>query len=145
MPITLTETVPTLRVPQARVLNALLPANPSYPTSEWPLLTRKMLNVAVGYSPISTGVTRPLYGVSEGSSTAHPHKGLLALGLVEVVQVDVQGAVEDNYRITKLGIVALGKFLVEGGKLLPTRDRGKGVIDTSSYTNKRYKEQATSP
>ncbi len=137
MPTTVTQPIPNIRVPQARVLNALLPNNPSLPISEWPILTRKLLNVAVGYSPISTGVTRPLYGIPENSTSGHPHPGLLALGLVEVVKVNIQGVIEDNYRITKLGIQALAKFFVEGGKLPTKKDR-------ATNTNKRYMESVTS-
>lgn len=133
-----TEYVP--RLPQVRVLLALLPRNPEYPVSEWPILTHAALNRRCGYSPISTGVTRPMRGIRVGSSslgkngTAYP--GLIELGYVEVVKLNIDGVVEDNYRITREGIAALGRYVMTGGKM----PQDIGELDSSVHINKRYKK-----
>ena len=126
-----------LRVPQARVLRALVPDYPTDPKSEWPLLSRAALGVRAGYTAISGTITRALNGIREGSSSGDPHPGLIARGLVEEVDVDVDGAVEVNYRATSAGIIAFAKYVkVNGNKLPPLKDQ-------SSCVNDRYKEVTT--
>lgn len=122
---------PALRLPQARVLRALLPNDHNDPPSEWPLLTKTALGIRAGYSAISGSVTRALNGIKEGSSSGDPHKGLLDMKLCEVVVINVEGLQEDNYRITREGIRALFQFILDGGKLPPVRE-------PSVHTNHRY-------
>lgn len=112
----------TFRVPQMRVLDALMPVRTNDPPSEWPMLTQRWLNQRLGYSEISTGVVRPLRGIPVGSSSGTPHPGLLGLGWVEMIAVDVDGVTENNYRITASGVVAYKAFLSQGGKLPPKRN-----------------------
>ena len=127
--------VPKLRLPQARVLRALLPANVSDPQCEWPLLTRATLGVRAGYSAISGSVTRALNGIHPGSSSGDPHPGILTLGLCEVVTVYIEeGISEESYRITEGGVKALRQFVMDGGRLPP-------VKDASVHTNNRYREK----
>lgn len=124
--------VPNLRVPQARVLRALMPVDARDPQDEWPLLTRGVMAVRAGYSEISGSVTRALLGIKEGNKTSgDPHPGIVQLGLVETTMLDIDGVTETNYRITRLGIRAFQRFLQEGGKLPP-------VKDASVHTNQRY-------
>jgi hypothetical protein len=123
-----------LRTPQARVLAALMPVDPSDPQSEWPLLTRARLAVRAGYTAISGTVTRALNGIHEGSSSGDAHPGLLRRGLVVEEQVDVDGISEINYRATVAGVREyLAHIEAHGGKL-PV------VKDASTCTNDRYKE-----
>lgn len=124
-------TLPTLRIPQARVLRALLPADPSDPPSEWPLLNRAGLGVGAGCTPTSGTITRALNGIREGSSSGDAHPGLLALGLVEEVAIDIEGRTEVNYRATLAGVAAYQAFVAQGGKLPP-------VKDAAHCTNDRY-------
>ncbi len=123
--------IPILRVPQARILRALMPDDPSGPRSNWPTLTRPVLAQLAGYTPISGSVTRALVGIREGSSSGDPHLGVVQLELVRVMELNMDGVTEINYRITPLGIAALHQFLASGGKLPPVRD-------PSVHTNNRY-------
>lgn len=123
-----------LRVPQARLLAALLPPYPDDPPEEWPLITRAVLAVRAGYTAISGSVTRALNGIREGSSSGDAHPGLRALGHVEVVEIDVDGLIEDNYRITPTGIAAIQAWLAANPDGLPD------VRDADSATNHRYRE-----
>lgn len=124
-----------LRVPQARVLRALVPPpeyadHPELRDTEWPCLPRARLGVRAGYTAISGTVTRALNGIREGSSSGDPHPGLLARGLVEVVRLDVEGEVEDCYRATPAGVAAYRAHVAEHGEELPP------VRDAVSSTNK---------
>ena len=121
-----------LRVPQARVLQALVPQYPEDPPSEWPLMGRAYLGVRAGYTAVSGTITRALNGIREGSSSGDPHPGLLARGLVEEVPVDVDGVVEVTYRATAAGIAAFQAYLASGGTCPP-------VKDAAGCTNDRYK------
>lgn len=127
--------VPPMRVPQARVLKALVPAYPEDPPFEWPLVTRAMLGVRAGYTVISGTVTRALNGIQPGSSSGDPHLGLLALGLVEVIVLDIEGVSEDNYRITAAGIRAFREYTAANGDKLPP------LKDAASCTNDRYAKE----
>lgn len=125
-----------LKVPQARVLAALMPENVNTPQCDWPLITRTYLNMACGYSQISTGVTRPMQGIPEGSSSGNSYPGLLALKYVEEIILDIEGTAEVNYRITMLGAMAYLEWCAAGGKLPKLKDR-------ESCINSRYKPAPT--
>lgn len=94
-------TQPKLRTPQARLLQALMPSDPNTHWVEWPLLDRASMRVACGLSPKNT-MNRLINGDSSGRGTP----GLAPLGLIEVIKLDVDGVVEDSYRITAAGIEA---------------------------------------
>lgn len=96
-----TTTTPALRPAQANVLRALLPDDPGTHPVEWPVLDRASLRTACGLSPKNT-MNRVINGDSSGRGGA----GLVPLGLIEVLKLDVDGVVEDNYRITRAGIAA---------------------------------------
>lgn len=123
-----------LRVPQARVLRALVPEYPTDPKSEWPLLSRAALGVRSGYTAISGTITRALNGIHPGSSSGDPHLGLIARGLVEEVKIDVEGITEVNYRATETGIRVFLAYVKDNGDKLPP------LKDASVCTNDRYKE-----
>lgn len=116
--------VPGLRVPQARVLAALMPSDPNDPPSEWPFLTRVALANKTGVSPISDSVWRALHGLRAGRKDAHP--GLVRLGMVGVVVLDVEGVAENNYRITAAGIRAIKAYLTDH-TIPPVKDRSRCV------------------
>jgi hypothetical protein len=118
-----------LRIPQARVLQVLLPRPEQHPT-EWPLLSRKVIARRMGCSMKSGSVTRALNGQLSGKS-GPPQVGLIAQGYVEVVEVDVDGVAEVNYRITPAGVAAYQAFLAAGKKIPSPR---KGTV------NNRYKK-----
>lgn len=126
----------TLRTPQARVLAALMPTYLDDPVSEWPLVTRTQLLIRAEYSPTSGIINRALGGIGKGSSSGHPHPGLLALGYVEEVPVNVDGLSEANYRATPAGIQAYRQYLVDNGGALPKHRAGE------LCTNNRYKKNS---
>ena len=134
-PFTTSRTVDnTLRVPQARVLAALMPEYPvdeKDPPSEWPVVTRAQLGVKAGYTATSGTVTRALNGIREGSSSGDAHIGLLARGLMEEIILDIDGVTEVNYRITATGISAYKAHITTHGKL-------PEVKDATTCTNDRY-------
>lgn len=118
-----------LRVPQARVLRALMPSDLTDHYTDWPVLTRAALGVRAGYTAISGTITRALNGIHKDSSSGDPHLGLIARGLVKVTMIDVDGVVETNYRITADGI---REYLAHGKRRLPK------VKDAALCTNDRY-------
>ena len=122
-----------LRTPQARVLAALQPDAVSDPLIDWPLVTRAQLGVRAGYTAISGTVTRALNGIREGSSSGDPHPGLLALGLVEEIILDIEGVHEINYRATAAGVSAYRLYLL-GSAGLPQ------VRSALICTNDRYRK-----
>jgi hypothetical protein len=129
-----------LRVPQARVLKALMPDKdvadrPEY-KCDWPTYTRATLSVMAGYTGTSGSITRALNGIRAGNRTSGaPHPGLLERGLIEELVFDIDGVLEDNYRITFAGIAAYRAHLAaNGGKLPP-------VKDAAFCTNDRYLQQ----
>lgn len=128
------EEVPPLRTPQVRVLAALMPEDPSARRFRWPLLTRAKLGVGAGYTAISGSVTRALDGIRPGSSSGAAHLGLLALGHVEVLILDIDGVKEINYRITASGIAAYRRWLAENGGIPPVRN-----AETCTNTKRGYK------
>lgn len=117
-----------LKVPQVRVLVALLPDEGDDP----PLGTvpRFELAIAAGITPTTGTINRALNGIPKGSSSGDAHDGLLAMGLVEKVVLDLDGRMEDSYRITRAGIAAAREWL-KHNRLPPTRD-------AASCTNARY-------
>jgi hypothetical protein len=136
MEVTVDATTPQgLRIPQARVLQALMPLYPEDPPSEWPLLTRSAMCIRSGYTTISGTVTRVLNGIRPGSSSGDPHLGVLARKLVEEVVLDICGVSEVNYRITASGISAYQEFINSGGVIPP-------VKDTSLCINDRYRNSS---
>lgn len=122
-----------LRSPQARVLAALQPDDPTDQIIDWPLVTRAQLAVRAGYTAISGTVTRALNGIREGSSSGDPHPGLLARGMIVEVTLDVEGTKEVNYRATDLGVRAYQAYLAERGGL-------PALKDAATCTNDRYKK-----
>lgn len=122
-----------LKIPQARVLAALMPEDVNSPSIDWPLITRANLNTACGYSQISTGVTRPMQGIPPGSSSGNSYPGLIALKYVEEIVLDIEGVSEINYRITPIGAMAYLEWSITNGKLPELRDK-------NSCINDRYKK-----
>lgn len=88
---------PDLPAPQAKVLSMLVPASTVDPVHEWPILCREAVKRILGYSPTNS-INRILN---------HPKSGLLTRKLIEPVEIDVEGVVEVNYRITQEGIRCL--------------------------------------
>lgn len=131
--MTLTKTDIKLRIPQLRVLQALLPFDLTLDQTEWPIYTKIVLAVKSGYSPISGSITRALLGIKERSSSGNHHKGLIPLGLIEEVKLDIDGREEINYRLTKEGAIVILQFIFKGGKLPSNRN-------PESHTNNRYKD-----
>lgn len=127
-----------LRTPQARCLAALQPDDVSDPISEWPLVTRAQLGVRAGYTAVSGTVTRALNGIHEDSSSGDAHPGLLRLGLVEEVILDVMGVSEVNYRATMAGVRAYQTYMITHGSALPQ------LRDAAICTNDRYKKSSSS-
>lgn len=110
-----------LRIPQVRVLRAL---------AGGALLSRPRLGEAAGYTAISGTITRALNGLREGSSSGPAHPGLLALGYVAEVRLELDGGVtETAYRITPAGRDALA---AADADVPPPRDK-------KSCINDRYK------
>ncbi len=133
----------SLRTPQARVLAALMPDDPTEPVSEWPLVNRAQLSVRAGYTAISGSVTRVLNGIPAGSSSGDPHPGLLVRGMVEEVALDVDGVREVNYRATPLGVRAYQSYLAARGGVPPLKDAGSCVNTTRGYRNPHRPEQVS--
>lgn len=124
-----------LRKPQATVLALLVPADPTSPVWDWPVVNRTQLGARAGYTPLSGTVTRVLNGVRAGSSS-NDHRGaepgLLALGYVEEVVLDVEGLREVNYRATAAGVQAYREYEAKRGT--PKKSR-----NDATSTNKRYR------
>ncbi len=128
------KSVVSLRVPQARVLAALMPIDQSDPPSEWPLLTRTILGIRAGYTATSGMVNRVLGGIQHKCKSGEAHPGILELELIEKESVEVDGVTEMNYRITAAGIQAYRHHITTYGKLPEFREK-------SLCVNDRYKEQ----
>lgn len=125
-----------LRTPQARVLAALQPEYPDDPVSEWPLITRAQLAVRAGYTAISGTLTRALNGQRPGGVN-EPHPGLLALGFIEEVVLDIEGRREVNYRSTAAGVRKYADHVAGSNGRLPE------VRDRTICINDRYKDKDT--
>ena len=120
----------TLKMPQARVLKALLPTNPKADQEDWPLYNRVVLAEYSGFNPITGTINRALNGIPEGSSSGDSHPGLLARGMLTMISVDSDGVAQAHYRITLLGIEAIVAFLATN-TIPPPKDR-------ATCTNSRY-------
>lgn len=127
MPKITTEKAERLRLPQLRVLAALAARGP---------MVRDRLKEACGFAPIAGTLTTALNGIREGSSSGTAHKGLLALGLVEDVAVDVDGLAERLLTLTPAGRLAL-----EGDPRAASLPRAR---DRATSTNKRYLSPSSS-
>lgn len=109
-----------LRVPQARVLNALLRLG------KGAALTRTDLAKLAGFISTSGTINRVLHGISDGSSSGVPHVGLLELGYV--ARIAIKGTRQMKYQITDLGIEAITRYLTT--RTLPTaRYKGWSIND----------------
>lgn len=102
----------TLRAPQARVLAALMPEDTTSPPLEWPLFNRITMRERCGMSPTNS-MNRILHGVKKGTDA---HLGLIELGFVEEIPLNIDGVIEYNYRITPHGAVCLFQYGLEGHK-----------------------------
>ena len=123
---TTTKTAPTIRLPQYRCLKALCAAGR-------PTFTRTELAAKAGFRPGSGTINRALRGIGKGSSSGDPYKGLVQLGYVEVVPVELDGGMtETRYRATKEGAKAVRAFAKDNGTRL-----GK-VRSAEVSTNARY-------
>ena len=123
---------PALKTPQARVLAVLMPDDPTTdPLTEWPLATRAVLALRAGFTAMSGTITRVMNGVREGSSSGDAHPGMLALGYVKEVILDIEGVKEVNYQLTSLGFHVYQSYLAQVGRL-------PAVRDAAASTNKRY-------
>ena len=109
-----------LRLPQARVLRALMPTDDS---KAGPVLTRVQLAQRAGFSQTSGTINRALHGIHTGSPSGSPYQGLLEIGLVDEVELDGIKA----YQITLDGCEAIEKL----GELPKLKDK-------ASCTNYRY-------
>lgn len=125
-----------LRVPQARVLRALMPKYPDDDPIEWPVFIRASLAMNAGYTAISGTITRALNGIRDtGNKSGEPYLGLIDLGLVEVLHFDIEGRIEINYRITSKGIKVYQDHVVKKGEELP-KLRAANLCTNLRYTNK---------
>lgn len=118
-------------VPQLRVLAALVGDDPEGPV---PLLTRAAMCERAGFSPISGTVTRVLRGLAQDCKSGPAHPGIIELGYVSEVLLDVDGKTETSYQITDAGRAALARQLAELGDAFPA------LRDKASSINRRYKE-----
>jgi hypothetical protein len=99
-----------------------------------------MLGVRAGYTAISGTVTRALNGIREGSSSGDPHPGLLALGYVEEVVLDVEGLKEVNYQATAAGVKSYLAHLAAAGGLPEVRDALASTNTTRGYKRGEYRQ-----
>jgi hypothetical protein len=109
-----------LRLPQIRVLRSL---------AEGQLLTRNKICRAAGFSTGSGTLNYALNGMKVSKANPRPHPGLVELGLITKIDLDIDGVVEVGYRITEEGLAALEEYGVAA--LPPTRDK-------EVSTNRRY-------
>lgn len=136
-----TETDPgKLKMVYARVLKLLMPKRPYWDKEEkcwkgtligvydWPILTRIQIAIRVGWSPISGTLPKALNGIGKDSKSPDAkHPGLIGSGYVEMIELDIDGLMEVNYRITPLGIQVWQNFVTARGtdELPPLRDPAK--------------------
>lgn len=127
-----------MRVPQLRVLSALMPEDTTTDPINWSLFTAVNIADNLGASLISDLIRRALRGIQVGSTSSVSYPGLLELGYVESVTFNIDGVEETNYRITPTGVVAyLAQILEFGPPPAKTRNR-------ESCTNKRYSKSPPS-
>lgn len=117
-----------LRIPQVRTLAVLA-------GEEGVLLSREKLAERAGFSVISGTITRVLNGIRRGSSSGEAHAGLLELGLVERIDLEVEeGLIETSYRITGKGERAYREWIARNGQPGEGRDKKASI-------NKRYQSK----
>ena len=63
------------------------------------------MRVACKLSPTNS-MNRLLHGIKEGKGK---HLGLIELGLIEEIPLDIDGVTEYNYRITRKGVECLSR------------------------------------
>jgi hypothetical protein len=110
-----------LRLPQLKVLAALGSSS----------LRREDLAAKAKFRPKTGTINAALHGVKEGSSTGSPRPGLLEMGMVDRIELDIDGLVELRYVATDKGKAALARWLDEHGPLPVGRDKDASV-------NRRY-------
>lgn len=110
-----------LRLPQLRVLEVL---------SRGGAPTREMVRDECGFSPISGTLTTALNGIRAGSSSGRAHAGLIRLGLVEDLELDVEGRKERCLVLTDAGRAALAAD--------PRAFARKPKRDRAASTNHRF-------
>ena len=94
------EYLENLRIPQIRVLIALKGTDENGIVKA---LSRIKICEECGFTLTSGTVTRVMRGLPGGTSSGPAFLGLLELGLVNVVLIDVDGITEQCYQITLLG------------------------------------------
>jgi hypothetical protein len=122
-----------LRLPVYKCLNVLRTHNGSRPMYYRIDLARK-----AGFKPGSGTINVVLHGIKKGSKYARPHKGALDLGLIEKVEVEVDGdRTETVYRIGLAGTEALHAY--EHSETFSAK-KARKVREASLCVNKRYKK-----
>lgn len=136
---------PLLRLPQLRVLAALMPANVEL--RPWPTYDRVALCRAVGVSTRSDSVWRAIMGLRNRlRKDAYP--GLIDLGLVRAEKLDSGEAtlhaysgqwrgprIEVTYCITPLGLQVIAAHIAANGPLPPVKSTAGQCV------NKRYSKE----
>lgn len=97
------KSVSGIRPPQLKCLMAMKPDRPASHPINWPVFTRASLCVACGLSPTNS-MNRILHGIKDGP---RKHPGLIQLGYVEILALDIMGTIEYNYVITPKGLECL--------------------------------------
>ena len=118
-----------LRVPQIRALLVLRGEGRGIPLA----LSRAKLQERCGFTPTSGTVTRVMRGLPGGTSSGPACPGLIELGLVRVLNLEVDGVTEQCYQITPMG---QGVIDCHTGDLPPLRS-------VNGSTNSRYKKVLT--
>lgn len=108
---------------QIRVLRALA-------AEEGKALSRPDLCKAIGWNEKSGTLNKALRGVPPTVKTDRPYPGLLGMGLVVKLELDVDGFKEVMYKLTDEGVEEEKQHQ---GELKPMRDKGIS-------TNNRYRE-----
>lgn len=121
----------TLRVPQARVLKALMPKEEDRAKhfAYWPTYNRVSLASRAGFIPTTGTINRVLNGIPNGSSSGEPHPGLLERGLMKAESLETDSGFETVYRITAAGIREVEAYLADIGRLPKKRDKELCVND----------------
>lgn len=120
-----------LTLSQARILALLEPRDPKSHPANWPHLTRAKLVKRIGYSPRSGLISRVLNGGVAGSTNDLRTVGMLELGLLEAVRIEMDGGIiETAYRATAAGVRAYLAFVeYRGKKKLPARRDAAGCTN----------------
>lgn len=133
-----------LRLQHARVLAHLVPDDLTDPPFLWPHVARAHLGLLAGFTSISGTLTRVLNGIRSSNRTSGaPHLGLIGLGYVEEVVLDVMGKKEVSYCATAAGAAAYARWLGDGGRLPPIKPAVKATNTKRGY--KRGENQQNRP